>query len=203
MQNQPSGPQVGKLADSAPLLCIGGAPPTAERGCRISQVAHKWANWLILHPCSVSVEPHRCRAGVQNQPIGPQEGKLADSAPPLCIGGAPPTAERGCRISQVALKWANWLTLHPCSVSVGPHRCTAGVQNQPSGPQVGKLADSAPLLCIGGAPTAAERGCKISQVAHKWANWLILHPCSVSVEPHRLQSGGAESAKWPTSGQIG
>ena len=34
-------------------------------------------------------------------------------------------------------------------------------------------------------------------MAHKWANWLTLHPCSVSVEPHRLQSGGAKSAKWP------
>ena len=64
-------------------------------------MAHKWANWLTLHPCSVLVEPHRCRAGVQNQPSGPQVGKLADSAPLLCIGGAPPLQSGGA-------KSANW-----------------------------------------------------------------------------------------------
>ena len=207
-----SGRQVGKLATSplpyrgAPPLqsggqnqkwqtsgqigyltpAVSGSPTAAERGTK-SEVAHKWANWL-LHPCRIG-EPHRCRAGGKIR-SGPQVGEMATpplpyrGAPPLqsggqnqkwhtsgqigyltpAVSGSPTAAERGTK-SEVAHKWANWLP-HPCHIGE-PHRCRAGGKIR-SGPQVGKLATS-PLPYRGAPP---------------------------------MQSGG-QNQKWPTSGQIG
>ena len=175
----------------------------SERGAE-SEVAHKWAKWLP-HPCRIG-EPHRCRAGGQNQkwPTSGQIGYLTTA-----VSGIPTAAERGAK-SEVAHKWANWLP-HPCRIG-DPHRCRAGGKIR-SGPQVGKLATSplpyrgAPPLqsggqnqkwptsgqigyltpAVSGIPTAAERGAK-SEVAHKWANWLP-HPCRIG-DPHRCRAGG-------------
>ena len=222
----PTSGQIGYLTPA-----VSGSPTAAERGAK-SEVAHKWANWLP-HPRRIG-EPHRCRAGGRIR-SGPQMGKLANSplphrgSPPLqsggqnhkwptsgqigyltpAVSGSATAAERGAK-SEVAHKWANWLT-HPCRIGE-PHRCRAGGKIR-SGPQVGKLATSplpyrgAPPLqsggqnqkwptsgqigyltpAVSGSPTAAERGAK-SEVAHKWANWLP-HPCRIG-EPHRFGAGG-------------
>ena len=236
-----SGPQVGKLATSplpyrgSPPLqsggqnqewptsgqigyltpAVSGSPTASKRGAK-SEVAHKWANWLP-HPCRIG-EPHRFRAGRQNQkwPTSGQIGYLTPAA-----SGSPTASERGAK-SEVAHKWANWLP-HPCRIG-DPHHFRAGGKIR-SGPQVGKLATSplpyrgAPPLqsggqnqkwptsgqigyltpAVSGSPTASERGAK-SEVAHKWANWLP-HPCRIG-EPHRFRAG-RQNQKWPTSGQIG
>ena len=190
MQNQPICPLVGHLADFAPPLCSRWGSTDARQGCRISQFAHLWATWLILHPRSaVGGAPliqsrgaksanlptcgprlilphpllqrwgsHDYRAGVQNQPICPLVGHLADFAPPLCSRWGSTDTEQGCRISQFAHLWATWLILHPRSAAVGLHRYRAGVQNQPICPLEGHLADSAPPLCSGGAPPIQSRG---------------------------------------------
>ena len=105
-----SGPQVGKLATSplpyrgSPPLqsggqnqkwptsgrngyltpAVSGIPTAVERGAK-SEVAHKWAKWL-LHPYRIG-EPHRSTAGGKIR-SGPQVGKLATS--PLPYRGAPP-----------------------------------------------------------------------------------------------------------------
>ena len=180
------GPQVGKLATSP--LPYRGAPPlqSGGRGAK-SEVAHKWAKWL-LHPCCIG-DPHRFRAGGKIR-SGPQVGKLATSplpyrgSPPLqsggqnqkwptsgqsgyltpAVSGSPTAAEREAK-SEVAHKWAKWLP-HPCRIGE-PHRFRAGGKIR-SGPQRGKVATS-PLLYRGSPP---------------------------------LQSGG-QNQKWPTSGQIG
>ena len=227
-QNQkwPTCGQIGYLTPA-----VSGSPTASERGAK-SEVAHKWANWLP-HPCRIG-EPHRFRAGGKIR-SGPQVGKVATSplpyrgSPPLqsggqnqkwptcgqigylipAVSGSPTASERGAK-SEVAHKWANWLT-HPCRIGE-PHRCRAGGKIR-SGPQVGKLATSplpyrgAPPLQTGGqnqkwptsgqsgyltptvsgSPTASERGAK-SEVAHKWAKWLP-HPCRIG-EPHRFRAGG-------------
>ena len=167
-----SGPQVGKLATSP--LPYRGAPPLQSGGQN-----QKW-------------------------PTSGQSGYLTPA-----VSGSPTAAERGAK-SEVAHKWANWLP-HPCRIR-DPHRCRAGGKIR-SGPQVGKLATSplpypgSPLLqsggqnqkwptsgqigyltpAISGSPTASERGAK-SEVAHKWARWL-LNPCRLG-DPHRFRAGG-------------
>ena len=121
-----SGPQVGKLATSplpyrgSPPLqsggqnqkwptsgqsgyltpAVSGIPTASERGAK-SEVARKWANWLP-HPCRIG-DPHRCRAGGQNQrwPTSGQSGYLTPA-----VSGIPAAAERGAK-SEVAHKWAN------------------------------------------------------------------------------------------------
>ena len=199
-QNQkwPSSGQIGYLTPAA-----SGSPTASERGAK-AEVAHKWANWLP-HPCRIG-DPHRCRAGGQNQKW-PTSGQIGYLTP--AVSGSPAAAERGAK-SEVAHKWAKWLP-HPCRIG-DPHRLRAGGKIR-SGPQVGKLATSplpyrgAPPLqsggqnqkwptsgqigyltpAVSGSPTAAERGAK-SEVAHKWANWLP-HPCRIG-ESHRLRAGG-------------
>ena len=132
-QNQkwPTSGQIGYLTPA-----VSGIPAAAERGAKL-EVAHKWANWLP-HPCRIG-DPRRCRAGGKIR-SGPQVGKLATSplpyrgSPPLqsggqnqkwptsgqigyltpAVSGIPAAAERGAK-SEVAHKWANWLT-HPCRI---------------------------------------------------------------------------------------
>ena len=137
---------------------VSGSPTAAERGA-VSEVAHKWANWLP-HPCRIG-EPHRFKAGGSIR-SGPQVGKLATSplpyrgAPPLqsggqnqkwctsgqigyltpAVSGSPTASERGAE-SEVAHLWARWL-LNPCRLG-DPHRFRAGGKIR-IGPQVGKLA---------------------------------------------------------------
>ena len=224
-----SGPQVGKVATSPlpyrgspPLQSAGqnqkwptsgqsgyltpavsGIPTAAKRGAK-SEVAHKWANWLP-HPSRIG-EPHRFRAGGQNQKL-PTSGQIGYLTP--AVSGSPTASKRGAK-SEVAHKWAKWLP-QPCRMG-DPHRCRAGGKIR-SGPQVGKVATSplpyrgAPPLqsggqnqkwptsgqggyltpAVSGIPTAAERGAK-SEVAHKWARWLP-HPCRIG-DPHRCRAGG-------------
>ena len=224
-----TGPQVGKLATSplpyrgSPPLqsggqnqkwptsgqsgyltpAVSGSPTASERGAK-SEVAHKWAKWL-LHPCRMG-EPHRFRAGGKIR-SGPQVGKVATSplpyrgAPPLqsggqnqkwptsgqtgyltpAVSGSPTAAERGAK-SEVAHKLGNLAT------SPRPYRgappLQGGGQNQkwPTSRQIGYLTPA-----VSGSPTASERGAK-SEVAHKWANWLP-HPGRIG-EPHRCRAGG-------------
>ena len=208
-QNQkwPTSGQIGYLTPA-----VSGSPTAAERGAK-SEVAHKWANWLP-HPCRIG-EPHRCRAGGQNQKW-PTSGQIGYLTP--AVSGSPTASERGAK-SEVAHKWANWLP-HPCRIGE-PHRFRAGGKIR-SGPQVGEMATSPlpyrgvpPLQsggqnqkwptsgqigyltpAVSGSPTAAERGAK-SEVAHKWANWLP-HPCRIG-EPHRFRAGG----KIRTGPQVG
>ena len=125
---------------------VSGIPSAAERGAK-SGVAHNWENWLP-HPCRIG-DPHRFRAGGKIR-TGPQVGKVATS--PLPYRGAPPLQSGG--------------------------------QNQkwPTSGQSGYLTPA-----VSGSPTASERGAK-SEVAHKWANWLP-HPCRIG-EPHRFRAGG-------------
>ena len=167
-------------------------------------MAHKWANWLP-HTRRIG-EPHRFRAGGKIR-SGPQVGNLATS--PLPYQRFPTAAERGAK-SEVAHKWAKWLP-HPGRIGE-PHRFRAGGKIR-SGPQVGEMATSprpyrgAPTLQSGGqnqkwptsgqsgyltpavpgSPTASERGAK-SEVAHKWARWL-LNPCRLG-DPLRFRAEG-------------
>ena len=165
---------------------VSGIPTASERGAK-SEVAHKWANWLP-HPCRIG-DPHRFRAGGKIR-SGPQRGKLATS--PLPYRGSLPLQ--------------------------------SGRQNQkwPTSGQNGYLTPA-----VSGIPAASERGAK-SEVAHKWANWLP-HPCRIG-DPHRFRAGGkirsrrqegklatsplpyrgspplqsgGQNQKWPTKGKIG
>ena len=236
-----SGPQMGKLATSplpyrgAPPLqsggqnhkwptsgqigyltpAVSGSPTAAERGAE-SEVAHKWANWLP-HPCRIG-EPHRFRAGGQNQKW-PTSGQIGYLTP--AVSGSPTAAEQGAKIRSGPQ--VGKLATSPLPYRGAPPLQSGG-QNQkwPTSGQIGYLTPA-----VSGSPTASERGAK-SEVAHKWANWLP-HPRRIG-EPHRsraggrirsgpqvgklatsplpyrgappLQSGG-QNQKWPTSGQIG
>ena len=197
-QNWPTSGQSGYLTPA-----VSGIPTAAERGAK-PYLAHKWAKWLT-HPCRIR-DPHRFREGGKIK-SGPQVGKAATS--PLPYRGSPPLQSGGQK-SEVAHKWAKWLT-HPCRIG-DPYRFRAGGKLR-SGPQVGKVANSplpyrgSPPLQRGGQnqkwptsgqsgyltpaasgiPTAAERGAK-SEVAHKWAKWLT-HPCCIG-DPHRCKAGG-------------
>ena len=227
-QNQkwPTSGQSGYLTPA-----VSGIPTASERGAK-SEVAHKWAKWLP-HPCRIG-DPHRFRAGGKIR-SGPQVGKVATSrlpyrgSPPLqsggqnqkwptsgqsgyltpAVSGIPTASERGAK-SEVAHKWAKWLH-HPCRIG-DPHRFRAGGKIR-NGPQVGKVATSAPPYrgspplqsggqnqkwptsgqsgyitpAVSGIPTASERGAK-SEMAHKWAKWLP-HPCRIG-DPHRFRAGG-------------
>ena len=236
-QNQkwPTSGQNGYLTPT-----ILGIPTASQRGSK-SEVAHKWAKWLP-HPCRIG-DPHRFRAGSKIR-SGPQVGKVATSplpyrgSPPLQSGGQnqkwptsgqngyltptilgiPIASERGSK-SEVAHKWAKWLT-HPCRIGdphrckaagkksevahkwakwlpdpcrIGdPHRCRAGGQNQkwPTSGQSGYLTPA-----VSGIPTASERGAK-SEVAHKWAKWLT-HPCRSRGSPPLQRGEKSEVAhKW-------
>ena len=239
-QNQ-KWPTSGRIGYLTPA--VSGSPTASERGAK-SQVAHKWANWLP-HPCRIR-EPQSFRAGGKIR-SGPQVGELATSplpyrgAPPPQSGGqnqkwptsgqigyldpavsGSPTASVPGAKSEVAHKWANWLT-SPLPYRGAPPPQSGG-QNQkwPTSGRVGYLTPA-----VSESPDASERGAK-SEVAHKWANWLP-HPCRIG-EPHRLRAGGkirsgpqvgklatsplpyrgapppqsgGQNQKWPTSGRIG
>ena len=178
-----SGPEVGKVATSP--LPYRGSPP--------------------LSPLPYRGSPP-LQSGGQNQkwPTSGQSGYLTPA-----VSGIPTASERGAE-SEVAHKWAKWLS-HPCRIG-DPHRFRAGGEIR-SGPQVGKVATSplpyrgSPPLqsggqnqkwptsgqngyltpAVSGIPTASERGAK-SEVAHKWAKWLP-HPCRIG-DPHRFRAGG-------------
>ena len=186
-----SGPLVGKVATSP--LPSRGSPPLQSGGTK-SEVAHLWARWL-RHPCRLG-DPHRFRAGGQNQKWPTCGQGLAIRSGPLCA----------CRLGD-------------------PHRFRAGGQNQKwptcgqggyvtpavsgiptasergdkirSGPLVGKVATS-PLPSRGSPPL--QSGGTKSEVAHLWARWLR-HPCRLG-DPHRFRAG-RQNQKWPTCGQGG
>ena len=193
-------PTSGRIGYLTPA--VSGSPTASERGAK-SEVAHKWANWLP-HPCRIR-EPQRLRAGGKIR-SGPQVGELATSplpyrgAPPPqsggqnqkwptsgqigyltpAVSGSPTASEPGAK-SEVAHKWANWLT-SPLPYQGAPPPQSGG-QNQkwPTSGRVGYLTPA-----VSGSPTALERGAK-SEVAHKCANWLP-HPCRIG-EPRRLRAG--------------
>ena len=93
-----------------------------------------------------------------------------------------PTASKPGEELEVAHKCTRWLH-SPCRPG-GPHRFTAGGQNQkwPTCGQGGYIPPAAD-----GVPTAAERGVEL-EVAHKWARWLHI-PCRLG-GPHRFRAGG-------------
>ena len=236
-----SGPQVGKLATSplpyrgAPPLqgggqnqkwptsgrngyltpAVSGSPTASERGAK-SEVAHKWAKWLP-HPCRIG-EPHRFRAGGQNQKW-PTSGE--NWIPHPCRTGEPHRCRAVGKIRSGPQ--VGKLATSPLPYQGSPPLQSGG-QNQkwPTSGQIGYLTPA-----VSGSPTAARRGAK-SEVAHKWAKWLP-HPCRIG-EPHRCRAGGkirsgpqvgematsplpyrgaptlqsgGQNQKWPTSGQIG
>ena len=92
-------------------------------------------------------------------------GKVADYVTPTAWG-VPSALERGAE-SEVAHKWARWLTTQPLPPGV-PHHFRAGGQNQrwPTSGQGGYINHAA-----WGVPTALERGAE-SEVAHNWARGL-------------------------------
>ena len=239
-QNQkwPTSGQSGYLTPA-----VSGIPTAAERGAK-SEVAHKWAKWLP-HPCRIG-DPHRCRAGGKIR-SGPQVGKMATS--PLPYRGSPPLQSGGQNQKWPTSGQSGYLTP---AVSGIPTASERGAKIR-SGPQVGKVATSplpyrgSPPLhsgeknqkwptsgqngyltpAVSGIATATERRAK-SEVAHKWAKWL-LHPCRIG-DPHRCRAGGkirsgpqvgkvatspvpyrgspplqsgGQNQKWPTSGQSG
>ena len=154
-QKWPTSGQSGYLTPA-----VSGIPTASERGAK-AEVAPKWAKSLT-HPCRIG-DPYRFRAGGKIR-SGPQVGKVANSplpyrgSPPLqrggqnqkwptsgqsgyltpAVSGIPGASERGAK-SEVAHKWAKWLT-HPCRIG-DPHRCRAGGKIR-SGPQVGQVATS-------------------------------------------------------------
>ena len=182
---------------------VSGIPTAAEPGAK-SEVAHKWGKWL-RHPYCLG-DPHRFRAGVQNQKW-PTCGQTGYATP--AVSGIPTASQRGAK-SEVAHLCARWLR-QPCRLG-DPHRFRAGGKIR-SGPLVGKMATSplpyrgSPPLqsggqnqkwptsgqsgyltpAVSGIPTASERGAK-SEVAHLWAKWLP-HPCRIG-DPHRFRAGG-------------
>ena len=198
-QNQkwPTSPQGGYLTPA-----VSGIATASERGAK-SEVAHKWAKWL-LHPCRIG-DPHRCIAGGKIR-SGPQVGKVATSplpyrgSPPLqsggqnqkwptsgqsgyltpAVSGIPTASERGAK-SEVAHKWAKWLP-HPCRIG-DPHRFRAGVKIR-SGPQVGKMATSP--LPYRGSPPLQSGGQN-----QKWptSDKMATSPCRTG-DPHRFRAGG-------------
>ena len=89
-QKWPTSGQRGYLSPA-----VSGSPSASERGTK-SEVAHKWARWL-LNRCRLG-EPHRIRAGDYIR-----SGYLT---PP--VSGSPSASERGAE-SEVAQKWARWL----------------------------------------------------------------------------------------------
>ena len=151
-------------------------------------MAHLWAMWL-RHPCRLG-DPHRCRAGGQNQKW-PTCGQGAYVTP--AVSGIPTAAERGAK-SEVAHLWAMWLR-HHCRLG-DPHRCRGGGQNQ-KWPTCGQGGYVTPA--VSGIPTAAERGGN-SEVAHLWAMWLR-QPCRLGY-PCRCRAGGQNQNR-PTCGQGG
>ena len=191
-----------------------GIPTASERGAK-SEVAHKWAKWLP-HPCRIG-DPHRIRAGGKIR-SGPQVGKLATSplpyrgSPPLhsrgqnqkwptsgqsgyltpAVSGIPTASERGAK-SEVAHKWAKWLS-HPCRIG-DPHRCRAGGKIR-SGSQVGEMATSPPPI---GDPHRFRAGGKIRSGPQ--VGKLATSPRPSWGSPP-LQSGG-QNQKWPTNGRNG
>ena len=136
-----SGPLVGKVATST--LPSRGSPPLQSGGTK-SEVAHLWARWL-RNPCRVG-DPHRFRAGVQNQkwPTCGQGGYVTPA-----VSGIPTASERGAK-SEVAHFWARWLR-HPCRLG-DPHRFRAGGQNQ-KWPTCGQGGYVNPA--VSGIPTAS------------------------------------------------
>ena len=171
-----SGPQVGKVATSAPpsrgspvlqsegqnqkwhscgqsgyvTPAVSGIPTASEQGGK-SKVAHKWAKWL-RHPCCLG-NPHRFRAEGKIR-SGRSVGKVATS--PLPSRGSP-LLQRGGGETAVAHLRAKWLR-HPCRLG-DPHRFRSGGQNQkwPISGQSGYITSA-----VSGIPTACEGGGKIS-----------------------------------------
>ena len=226
-----SGPQVGKVATS-PLPSRGSPPfqrggqnqkwptcgqsgyvtpaaseiPTAAKRRAKSEVAHLWAKWL-RHPCRLG-DPHRCRAGGQNQKwptcgqsgyvtrcregggirSGPLVGKVATS--PLPSRGSPPLQSGGGGDHL----WAKWLR-HPCRLG-DPHRCRAGGKIR-SGPLVGKVATS-PLPSRGSPPL--QRGGQNQKWPTSGQSGYVTP--AVSGIPTAAERGGGNQ-KWPTCGQSG
>ena len=82
-QKWPTNGQGGYLTPA-----VSGSPSASERGTK-SEVAHKWARWL-LKPCRLG-EPHRIRAG----------GKIRSGYLTPAVSGSPTASERGTK-SEVA-----------------------------------------------------------------------------------------------------
>ena len=163
------------------------SPGASERGAK-SEVAHKWAKW-IRHPCRLG-DPHRCRAGGQNQswPTCGQSGYVTSA-----VSGISIASERGAK-SEVAHKWAKWLR-HPCRLG-DPHRFRAGGGGDQKWPTCGQSGYATPA--VSEIPTASEQGAK-SEVAHLVAKWLR-HPCRLG-DPHHFRAGG-EIRSGPLVGKV-
>ena len=123
-------------------------------------------------------DPHRCRAGGQNQkwPTCGQGGYVTPA-----VSGIPTASERGGEIRSGPL--VGNVATSPLPSRVSPPLQSGG-QNQ-NWPTCGQGGYVTPAIL--GIPTAVERGAK-SEVAHLWAKWLR-HPCHLG-DPHCFRAGG-------------
>ena len=232
---------MGKMATSP--LPYQGSPPLQSGGQNQKWPTSGQSGYLTP---AVSGIPTASKGGGKIR-SGPQVGKVATSplpyrgSPPLqsggqkqkwptsgqsgylspAVSGIPTASKRGAK-SEVAHKWAKWLT-HPCRIG-DPHRFRAGGKIR-SGPQVGKMATSplpyqgSPPLQSGGQnqkwPTSGQSGYLTPAVsgiptASKGGGKIRSGPqvgkVATSPLPYRgsppLQSGG-QKQKWPTTGQNG
>ena len=166
---------------------VSGIPSAAERGGK-SEVAHMWAKWL-RHPCRLG-DPHRRRAGGKIT-SGPTCGAKWLRHP--CRLGGPDCFRAGAK-SEVAHKWAKWLTSPLPSRGSPPLHSGGGNQKWPTCGQRGYVTPA-----VSGIPTAAKRGGEIK-------SGPLVGKVATSPLPSRgsppLQSGGGNQ-KWPTNGQSG
>ena len=168
-------------------IAVSGIPTASKREGK-SDVAHLWAMWL-RHPCRLG-DPHRCKAGGQNQkwPTCGQSGYVTPAVPEI------PTASKRGGIFKSGPLVGNVAT-SPLRLG-DPHRCRGGAKIR-SGPLVDNLATSA--LPSRGSPLLQSGGGN-SEVAHLWAMWLR-YPCRLG-DPHRFRAEG-QNQKWRTCGQSG
>ena len=117
------------------------------------------------------------QTGGQNQ-RGPTSGQGGYITP--AARGVPTASERGAK-SEGAHQWARWL--HNACRPEGSSALQSRGHNQkwPTSGQRGYITPAAWEV-----PTASDQGSQ-SEVAHKWARWL-LNPCRLG-GPHRFRAG--------------
>ena len=152
-------PASGRTRDITPA--VRGKTNSLERGTK-SKVAHKWADWLHgpYHPAAPRASEQETKSKCACT--------WADSIYPprrICV----PNDSKRVTKSQVPCKWTNWL--HNPHVLRGFDASEYGTKSKgvEEGP---RTADWLHNIRPFGITVACGRGTK-SQLAHKWADWLI------------------------------